>query len=349
MNRDIKPVEQRELALPESTNVIPLHHRDIINLMEWPFFPIQKSPVREPREYNINGTTIELKPGHNGLANIYDKDMLIYCASLIAQAMNAGDPVSPTLRFNAHDFFRSCGRSSGGRAYKDLADTLDRLQSTSIRTNISRPNGERGRGFMSWIKSGRMVERQNSRGRPVLGMVEVELDDWVYRQITEDKTILAISREYFSLTSGFTRRIYEIARKHCGNQTAFSISLPLLASKVGYESEDLKGLRNFKKFLCETIEAADLPDYTIYIARMGDVSCEPVSVETVRKTRGMRGFKCVFVRADALDRRATKKVAAPITPSIDEAPETEEMAMATAEDFQRLIRQLGASKRVSDR
>jgi YD repeat-containing protein len=276
-----------------------LSYRDVLSLMEYPFFSISKKPAFEARIYDDGTTRIEVQPGHRGLATIWDKDLLIYIFSQITRLQNEGQEVSPKVRFHAHDFFVACGRSSGGRAYEDLALTLDRLQSTSIRTNITTKNGQTERTFFSWIKSGRMSERTLPNGKRVLGMVEVELEDWVYRQVADDRTILMIDQDYFQLTSGVLRRIYELARKHCGNKTSFAINLSRLAEKIGYELDDM---RNFKRIVTQAVADDELPEYHFHVALIGDPTNEPV--QNISKVRGIGSLKAVFTRRlNVSDRR----------------------------------------------
>ena len=332
-----------------------LQYRDLMNLMEFPFFAVSKVPVHEVRTYDDGNVRIEVKPGHAGLATIWDKDILIYVASQINRMLNDGVEVSPKVRFHAHDFFVSCGRSAGGRAYEDLVASLDRLQSTSVRTNInSKKTGETQRSFFSWIKSGRMTERRLPNGKTTLGMVEVEIDDWVWRQIVEDRSILQIDQSYFGLTSGIARRVYELARKHCGNKATWSIGLDKLSAKIGYSPEDS---RNFKRFLTAVVESNDLPEYTIHISLLGDTSNEPI--ESLRAHRGTRGLKAVF-------RRRSKPVAitahlgmgsvATAPTSGDPRSASDDLAgeesviedRATAEDFKALVASLGKGLTVRD-
>jgi hypothetical protein len=58
---------------------------------------------------------------------------------------------------------------------------------------------------------------------------------------------------------GLERRLYEIARKHCGQQKRWQIGLPRLAEKCGTTQE----LRFFKKDLLRAIERSRLPEYEI--------------------------------------------------------------------------------------
>ena len=88
--------------------------------------------------------------------------------------------------------------------------------------------------------------------------VEVELSDWFYNSVLGD-SVLSIDKEYFNLRKPTDRRLYELARKHCGNQVMWKIGLDKLKDKIGSNSE-LKKLRfNLKKL----IETNHLPEYNI--------------------------------------------------------------------------------------
>lgn len=295
-------VETPDLFLDRQDRV---SFRDITNLMEFPFFSISKTKVMEKRIYDDGKVRFEVRPGPEGLATIWDKDLLIFVASHINRCMNEGVPVSQRVRFHAHDFFVSCGRSTGGRAYQDLEAALDRLQSTTIRTNIKTGASTNEKGFFSWIKSGKLTERELPNGRKVTGMVEVEMEDWLWRQIVEDRTILSIDAGYFKLTSGIARRVYELARKHCGTQPTWSINLLRLAEKIGYED---KNTRYFKQVVLDIVQANDLPEYQISLSLAGDKS--DTALVDAKLVRGLKALKVVFHRrANASDRRVTRRTA----------------------------------------
>ncbi len=60
--------------------------------------------------------------------------------------------------------------------------------------------------------------------------VEIELSKWLYNAILSNE-LLTISPDYFQLRKPIERRIYEIARKHCGDQELFKIGLEKSATK----------------------------------------------------------------------------------------------------------------------
>ncbi|WP_332461484.1 replication initiator protein A [Proteus mirabilis] len=77
---------------------------------------------------------------------------------------------------------------------------------------------------------------EEKKGRLDIGMVEVTLPDWLYQGITKNK-VLKINSDYFRIRKAIDRRIYEIARKHCGYQKSFSLSIELLHLKSGATSK----------------------------------------------------------------------------------------------------------------
>ena len=184
-------------------------------------------------------------------------------------------------------------------------------------------------------------------------MCEVELEDWVWRQIVEDRTILSIDSAYFQLTSGVARRVYELARKHCGRQSHWTISLPKLAEKICYSDDDK---RNFKRFLGQIVEANDLPEYEVHIALIGDA--EGKRLADFKSVRGIKGLKAVFTRrSNVLERRASQDVLDRRTGDSPERfekhapcrdleilPPVEPTEMATAADFADLLQRFAGGK-----
>lgn len=62
------------------------------------------------------------------------------------------------------------------------------------------------------------------------------------------------------------RRLYEIARKHCGRQSQWVISLRLLQEKTGSKST----LKEFRSAI-STIQADNsLPEYSLYLEETND-------------------------------------------------------------------------------
>src|SRR5690606_6297032 len=136
---------------------------------------------------------------------------------------NEGRQVHQTVQFKAYDLIKATNRGSDGRGYEQLKAALERLSGTRITTNLVTGDIETLDGF-GIIESFKIV-RTRRDGR--MQEVEVKLSDWVFNAIRH-KEVLTLHRDYFRLRKPLERRIYELARKHCGKQEEWSISLELL-------------------------------------------------------------------------------------------------------------------------
>jgi plasmid replication initiation protein len=88
--------------------------------------------------------------------------------------------------------------------------------------------------------------------------VSVTLSDWLYRAVLA-KSVLTLSREYFGLRKPLERRLYELARKHCGRQALWRVSVETLCKKAGSSSPR----RVFRAMVREILREDRLPDYTL--------------------------------------------------------------------------------------
>ena len=243
-------------------DIMDVSIKDDMASMEHPLFALKAGDMRV-RTYERNGNSITIKPGHDGCATIFDKDVWIYCISQLMEAINRGrGDVSRTVRFTAYDFLVATNRDTSGRAYERMGDSLERLSGTRIETNIA-TDGYRERGFFGLIDSGRIVENKET-GKAVA--VEVTLSDWLFRSVMA-KNVLTLSRDYFRIRKPIDRRIYELARKHCGAQKSWQCSVKVLHEKCGSTAP----LRNFRVAIKELAEANDLPDYSISLNSDTDV------------------------------------------------------------------------------
>jgi plasmid replication initiation protein len=226
--------------------------KDDLATMEHPVFSLSTRPDRRILEYEHNGVQMTVTPSVRGLATIHDKDILIYCVSQLMAAINAGRAVSRTLHLRAHDLLVASNRETSGDGYKRLRDAFERLAGTRITTNIATGEIEVTRGF-GLIESWEIVRR--SRGGRMIS-VAVTLSEWLFRAVMA-KSVLTLSRDYFRLRKPLERRIYELARKHCGRQPAWTVSVDTLLKKSGSASPR----RVFRKMLRDMIAAGHLPDY----------------------------------------------------------------------------------------
>jgi plasmid replication initiation protein len=237
--------------------------KDLMPQMEHPFYSLSKKPETNVRRYEHNGNWLEVTPSVKGLATIYDKDILIYCISQIMAKLKRGEKVSQRVRINSKDLLVFTNRGISGRDYKALVEALDRLEGTRIRTNIQTGDEEQIDGF--GLIDASAIRRKNGLDGRLL-WCEIKLSDWVFNAIRSQE-VLTLHRDYFRLRKPIERRVYEVARKHCGHQSEWSISLPLLLKKSG----SLSPLKRFRQMIKNLVEHDHLPDYKVEYERESDM------------------------------------------------------------------------------
>lgn len=228
--------------------------------MEHPVFSLATKPDTKIRTYESpdGKSFIKVTPSVEGLATVFDRDILIYCISQVMAGIKAKRKINRTLRIRAHDMQLATNRGTDGRGYEQLRSALERLRGTTISTNITTGGIEIFETF-GLIDKARIV-RETRDGR--MQELEITLSDWVFNAI-EGRDVLTLNRRYFRLRKPLERRIYELARKHCGQQKTWQISLEKLQQKTGSSST----LKEFKRMLTAIIETDakrdHMPDYFI--------------------------------------------------------------------------------------
>lgn len=226
--------------------------------MEHPVFSISTKPDKRIRRYEHGSRFVEVTPSVLGLATVHDRDLLIFSISQIMAALNDGREVSQTVRFRAYDLLTATNRGTDGRGYEQLKAALERLAGTRITTNIVTGDVEILRGF-GLIDSFEIV-RQTRDGR--MQEVEIKLSDWVFNAIRANE-VLTLHRDYFRLRKPLERRMYELARKHCGRQAEWRVSLATLQKKCGSNSTDKEFRRLVRTIVTQDRLYAHIPDYAI--------------------------------------------------------------------------------------
>jgi len=225
---DRHPIQ--DFFICDVTDAIP---KDDMGSMEHPIFSLATKPDLSVREYEHRGVKVTIAPSVLGLATIHDKDILIYCISQLVAKLNNGAQLQKTLHLKAYDLLVSTNRNTDGRGYEQLEAALDRLSGTRIKTNIM-TNQEEIKENFGLIDSWKII-RHTQSGR--MAEIRINLSDWIFNAVV-GREVLTLHRDYFRLRKPLERRIYELARKHCGKQDEWSISLELLKNKCGSASED---------------------------------------------------------------------------------------------------------------
>lgn len=251
--------EQFDLFLPY---IADLSFRDQREMMERPFFSLAKTKRAKPIDYTSPDGKLWVHVSANpdyGMATIWDADVLIYCASMLADMARRGaNEIPRKLHIMPYDLLRAIGRPVTGRAYELLGQALDRLVSTTIKTNIRAEN--RREATFSWLDGWtQLVDERTERSK---GMT-LELSNWFYEGVLMKGGVLAIDRAYFDISGGRERWLYKVARKHAGGagEAGFAIAMTTLFEKSGAEGE-------YRRFKFEILKLADknaLPGYRLTI------------------------------------------------------------------------------------
>lgn len=225
--------------------------------MEAPIFSLSTKPDLNVWHWESKdgSRTITVTPSVLGRATQFDKDLLIYVVSQMTEALNRErmDAQSRTVRFRVYDYLVSTNKPTGGREYQRLQEALERLRGTSIKTNIQ-TGGQRVKEGFGIVDAWKIIEKSPDDERMIA--VEISLSNWLFNAVQAHE-VLTINPDYFRLRKPIERRIYEIARKHCGDQARFVIGVELLKNKCGSQSN----IREFRRSLRELIQADSLPDY----------------------------------------------------------------------------------------
>lgn len=238
-------VKQIDLFVGDICDVAP---KSDLQTMEFPIFALSNKISNESIKYEFgNGNWVKLSCDKDtGRPTILDKDVLLYCIGQIAEALNRGKPASRRVAIKAYDFLISTGRHATGADYEYIEKACRRLGGLTISTQD---------GFFRLIDAGGF--KRDSNGK--LLHLEVLISEYLYDEFIKNNRILTYSQGYYGLSSPYERRMYEICRKHCGNQNYWEIGLETLFSKFGVRS----GLREFRRKIKELIVKNNIPDYLL--------------------------------------------------------------------------------------
>lgn len=239
--------------------------RDDVDIMSLPFFSIEKTPRREPIEFErIIGDRrqyIRVSPGEYGLATIWDNDIILYLRTQIVEAMNRNKEVGRRVSFHIHDCLVATGRRTGGKDYEAFKDALTRLRTTSVLTNISTTDEIADEGF-GWIESFKIVKRRTAGGSDMMSRCEVVVSEWLFGLFVNSRRALTVDSAYFDLQGGLERKLYGIVRKHLGQQSRWQIGADTLKDLCGVKRD----LRRFTYDLKKIVEKG-LPGFALELTR----------------------------------------------------------------------------------
>lgn len=260
---------------PNTTHLLPVRHPqqdlficDIADCvlksdmasMEHPVFSLSKKPDLHVREYVNGDRRLTVTPSVKGMATIYDKDILIFAISQLMAAKNQGKPIHRELALSARSFLIFANRHTGGGDYEQLEAALDRLTGTRLRTGIRTGGVKQDTWFglvdQAYVRRADTGDGQDGR----IVELRITLSDWLFNAVTANE-VLSMHPDYFRLRKPIERRLYEIARKHCGQQAKWCIGIDRLHRKTGSRAP----LKQFRFVLKELATRNHLPGYRLVI------------------------------------------------------------------------------------
>lgn len=247
--------------------------KDQQDIMAFPCFSLSKKKrTAVIRFEDSRGSWIEVSPGKYGMATIWDCDVLLYFATTIKEMQNRGEEKRYSFTVSGYDVLSFCKRGTAKKDYEALRAALRRLQSTSVETNIrleSYIDSETGDEItpeqyhnFSWVRDWKEERRwrrsyKTGKNQLISDGFEVHLPEWFVDGCWNERLLLSINSKYFELTGGYERFLYRIARKFCGQQSSWTISMRGLYKRSGTTSN----YRMFCHYIKEVVESGNVPDY----------------------------------------------------------------------------------------
>jgi len=242
--------------------------RDSRSIMDVAVFRLSKRQKRagEVLRYDLPDGYVEVKAGPDGMASIWDYDIILMLVSHLTEAMNRfregkGDKPGRVFKPHISEILKFCRKGDGSRQFAEVEAALDRLSGTTIKSE--REITKEGRCKERVVESEGLINRYRVTSRTDTGKVasvEIEAPDWLYREVTEGRRpeVLTVHPDYFLIEPGIGRFIYRLARRAAGKSSA------TWSFRILYERSGSTG--SFKKFtenLRRIISANDLPEYLL--------------------------------------------------------------------------------------
>ena len=243
--------------------------KDSRNVMDVAVFRLSKKQKRagEVIHYDLSDGYVEVKAGPDGMASIWDYDIVLMLVSHLTEAMNRyrdGKGEKPGRLFRPHvsEILKFCRKGDGGKQAEEVEAALDRLKGTTIK-NVRNRAALKGARVLREVEAEGLISAYRVLSYTDTGKissVEIEAPNWIYREVTECKNpvVLTVHPDYFLIDPGIGRFIYRLARQAAGKSEA------KWSFKLVYERSGSAGsFKEFCRILRRIIEAGDMPEYVL--------------------------------------------------------------------------------------
>ncbi|GAB0119070.1 replication initiator protein A [Acidisoma sp. 7E03] len=256
---------QADFFVPKLYDVGTRDSRSIMDVAVFRLSKDKKQPGGIIR-YELADGYVEVKAGADGMASVWDYDIVLMLVSHLTDAMNRyregkGEKPSRVFRPHISEILKFSRKGDGTRQFEQVEAALARLQGTIIKSvrNISCL----GQRFRREVESEGLIGHYRVVSRTDTGrvaVVEIEAPSWIYREVTEGKRpdVLAIHPDYFLIEPGVGRFVYRLARRAAGQSRA------VWAFRTIFErSGSNAAFKEFCRILRRIIAADDLPEYQL--------------------------------------------------------------------------------------
>jgi len=252
--------EQADFFVPGMYDV---DGRDGRSVMDVAPFRLSKKDKRagEVIRYDLPDGYVEVKAGPDGMASVWDYDIVLMMVSHLTEAMNRyreGKDTKPGRVFRPHvsDILKFARRGDGSRQVKEVESALDRLRGTTIKT-VRDKGKTRTTEAEGLISRYRVLSRTDTNK---IASLEIEAPDWIYREVIAGNVpkVLTVHRDYFLIDAGIGRFLYRLARRAAGKEAA------TWSFRTIYERSGSAGtFKEFTRLLRKAVATNDLPEYDL--------------------------------------------------------------------------------------
>lgn len=277
--------------------------RDNRDVMEYPFLAIQKGRKKPITFSSPDGRVfIEVTaPEKNGLATIWDWDLMVYFAAHLNDALENGLKISKRVQFAPYDALKYMKRGTGGKDYRELVLAIRRLTRTSVTTSIRQDETEGGEGNLRWIENYWIPRKyiQNQFLRDLDDGSEADprkpwhviLPDWIVNAVSRQTGILAVHPDYFEMTGGLERWLYRLARKAVPDKGEGMIKFRM--DTLHKRSGSTRPLRQFAHDIRRIAEKNNLPEYGANVFSDGRNELVTLYRDSMKPRRLPRGVRLI--------------------------------------------------------
>jgi hypothetical protein len=211
-----KPKENKQLALDMSSQAIQVSsYKNEQNLMKFPFCSTSKKTRFTPIVYESEGFKLQVTGSNEyGIAKIFDFDIIKFAISKIAEIKKTTNILLCEIVFSAYECIKAIGKDpKSGKNLKTFREALDRLSTTSYKTNIYGSGSKKTANFT--LVKYEYVE--TSRG---IDKVKLVFDKrFIESFVDGSNNLLLLDSEVIREGSGLKKRLIELVRVNLNEST----------------------------------------------------------------------------------------------------------------------------------